>query len=132
MVFGKRFDTTANKVILIYGLIICTLYLVYKCIAIPIIWFINYTNERKKAKLEEDDQEELNDPEQFEYALRVAEDFSDDFYKEINIVFLRDLYIRSKKEYELFRTMVNAISYDTSKLSDSYATFMKKNLKMRI
>lgn len=132
MVFGKRFDTTSNMVILIYGLIICTLYLVYKCIAIPIIWFINYTNERKKAKLEEDDQEELNDPEQFEYALRVAEDFSDDFYKEINIVFLRDLYIRSKKEYELFRTMVNAISYDTSKLSDSYATFMKKNLKMRI
>ena len=28
--------------------------------------------------------------------------------------------------------MVNAISYDTAKLSDSYATFMKKNLKMRI
>jgi hypothetical protein len=47
-----------------------------------------------------------------EYELKVVENFSDDFFKEINIVFLRDLYIRSKKEYEQFRTMINAISYD--------------------
>jgi hypothetical protein len=30
----------------------------------------------------------------------VQENFSDDIYKELHIVFLRDLYIRSKKEYE--------------------------------
>lgn len=30
-----------------------------------------------------------------EYADLVKDDFSDDFYKELNIMFLRDLYIRS-------------------------------------
>ena len=61
-----------------------------------------------------------------------ADDFSDDFYKELNILHLRALYIRSQKEYELFRTMVNAISYDVEKMSDDYAKLFKKNLKMRI
>jgi hypothetical protein len=131
-VYGRRFDTSSNFFILVYALSFCALYCVYRCIVMPIVWFIQANVARKKAKLEEDEEEEVHDPEQLEYALRVAEDFSDDFYKELNIVFLRDLYIRSKKEYELFRTMVNAISYDTAKLSDSYATFMKKNLKMRI
>jgi hypothetical protein len=49
---------------------------------------------------------------------QLSDDFSADFYKELNIHYLRDLYIRSQKEYELFRTMVNAISYDVEKLSD--------------
>ena len=51
----------------------------------------------------------------------IAEDFSDDIVKELNIRFLRTLYIRCHKEYELFRTMVNAISYDQEKLSDADA-----------
>jgi hypothetical protein len=50
----------------------------------------------------------------------------------LNIHFLKDLYIRSQKEYELFRTMVNAISYDTEKLSDEMAKQFKKCLKLRI
>lgn len=50
--------------------------------------------------------------------IQLAEDFSADFYKELNINFLRELYIRSQKEYELFRTMVNAISYDVEKMTD--------------
>ena len=63
---------------------------------------------------------------------QLADDFSNDFYKELNIHFLRDLYIRSQKEYELFRTMVNAISYDVDKLDDEQAKQYKKCLKMRV
>ena len=47
-------------------------------------------------------------------------------------MYLRDLYIRSKKEYEFFRTMINAMSYDEEKLSDEYCKQFKKNLRMRI
>lgn len=39
----------------------------------------------------------------------------------MRIKFLRDMYIRSQKEFELFRTMLNAISYDQDKLSDAEA-----------
>lgn len=42
----------------------------------------------------------------------LADDHSDDIYKELNTRYLRDLYIRSRKEFEQFRTMFNAISYD--------------------
>lgn len=44
--------------------------------------------------------------------------WSDNLYQEYNIKFLKNLYIRSTKEFELFRTMFNAISYDPEKLSD--------------
>lgn len=60
------------------------------------------------------------------------EDSSNDIFKEMNIRGLRSLYIRSHKEFEFFRTMVNALSYDQEKLSDDYAKHFKKKLKMRI
>ena len=60
------------------------------------------------------------------------EDHSDDILKEIKIRFLRDMYIRAQKEFELFRTMLNAISYDQEKLSDQDAKQFKKRLKQRI
>lgn len=66
-----------------------------------------------------------------EYADRIKDDFSDDFYKELNIQFLRDLYIRSNKEYEFFRTMINAMSYDEEKLSDEFIKHFKKSLRRR-
>ena len=50
----------------------------------------------------------------------------------MNIFGLRSLYIRSHKEFEFFRTMVNALSYDQEKLSDDYAKHFKKKLKKRI
>ena len=62
----------------------------------------------------------------------LAADFSDDIIKELNIKFLRTLYIRAQKEFELFRTMVNAISYDQEKLSDDDALQFKHRLKQRI
>jgi hypothetical protein len=46
--------------------------------------------------------------------------------------FLKDSYIRANKEFELFRTILNAISYDQEKLSDEDAKMFKKRLKQRI
>lgn len=61
----------------------------------PICWFVNKSSAAKKAKAEEDmDDLQINGADQ-EYADLVKDDFSDDFYKELNIMFLRDLYIRS-------------------------------------
>ena len=62
----------------------------------------------------------------------MSEDQSDDIYKELRVAYLRDLYIRSRKEFEQFRTMFNAISYDQKLLSDEYAKHFKKKLKNRI
>jgi hypothetical protein len=58
--------------------------------------------------------------------------WSNDLYKEFDIKFLKNLYIRSTKEFELFRTMFNAISYDPAKLSDEEAKYFKKQLKKRL
>ena len=60
------------------------------------------------------------------------EDFSDNIYKEMKIKFLKDLYIRCQKEFELFRTMLNALSYDDEKLSDIEGNKFKRRLKQRI
>ena len=67
-----------------------------------------------------------------EFKKAIQEDHSNDIYKEMNVAGLKSLYIRSHKEYELFRTMVNALSYDQEKLSDDYAKHFKKKLKLRI
>lgn len=62
----------------------------------------------------------------------MADDSSDDILKEMKIHGLKSIYIRSCKEYELFRTMVNALSYDLDKLNDEYARHFKRKLKNRI
>jgi hypothetical protein len=67
-----------------------------------------------------------------QYLKAIANDFSDDIYKELKIHGLKNLYIRAHKDYELFRTMVNAISYDQELLTDEYAKHHKKKLKMRV
>lgn len=132
MIWNARFDTATNNFVLTFAVLICILYYVYKCILSPICWFINKSSAAKKAKAEEDmDELVIEGAFDQEYADKVKDDFSDDFYKELNIMFLRDLYIRSKKEYEFFRTMINAMSYDEEKLSDEYCKFFKKSLKMR-
>ena len=43
---------------------------------------------------------------------------SDDFYKEMNVRYLKAIYVRSKKEFEQFRTLFNAGKYDKEKLPD--------------
>jgi len=130
--FSSRFSTPAYVLILLYAVCLCIGYCIYRCIVMPIVWWYQAEQARIKAKIEDDQEEEVQDPEHAEFAIQVSENFSDDIYKELNIVFLRDLYIRSKKEYEQFRTMINSISYDVHKLSDEYAKNSKKILKMRI
>lgn len=98
----------------------------------PICYFVNKSSAAKKAKMEENTDDLHIDGFDEAYAEQVKDDFSDDFYKELNIMYLRDLYIRSKKEYEFFRTMINAMSYDEEKLSDDYCKYFKKVLRMRI
>ena len=53
-----------------------------------------------------------DDIEADELKMMDAEDFSDNIFKDFKVKFLKDLYIRSQKQFELFRTMLNAISYD--------------------
>ena len=62
----------------------------------------------------------------------IREDSSDDIFKELKIRFLKDLYIRSQKQWEMFRTLVNALSYDQTKLDDEEAKQFKKRLKQRL
>jgi len=57
---------------------------------------------------------------------------SHDIYREFNVEYLRNLYVRSKKEFEMFRTMFNAGSYDQEKMDDDQAKYFKKKLKNRV
>jgi len=62
----------------------------------------------------------------------VENDSSDDIYREMSIECLKDHYVRANKEFERFRTMVNALSYDEEKLNEDQAKFLKRALKGRI
>ena len=53
------------------------------------------------------------------------DDHSDDIYKELRIYWLKNLYVRANKDWEVFRTMLNSISYDQTKLSDDGALIFK-------
>ena len=81
---------------------------------------------------DEEEEERGGDEEADEFRQQVQEDKSDDFYRELNIKSLRNHYVRANKEYEQFRTMINALSYDESMLSEEQAKFLKKQLKTRI
>lgn len=120
--FKRRFDILSAKSVLYFFIIIMICYCIYKCILVPIIYICEVKADRKKAKQEEDAEDQIapegDDDEAAILKSQIADDFSSDFYKELSIKFLRDLYIRSQKEYELFRTMVNAISYDVEKMTD--------------
>jgi len=67
---------------------------------------------RKKKKISLDTEVDPKDPDALELKAMNSEDHSDDILKELRIRFLRDMYIRSQKEFELFRTMHNGITYD--------------------
>ena len=83
--------------------------------------------------MEEDEEVRGGDAEADKYRKTgPKEDESDDFFRELSIRSLRYHYVRANKEYEQFRTMINAQSYDESLLSESQATFYKKSLKTRV
>lgn len=59
-------------------------------------------------------------------------DHSDDIYKELSIKWLKNLYVRANKDWEIFRTMLNSLSYDQEKLTDDGALFFKQKLRTRL
>ena len=127
--FRRRFDITPSQMVLLFVFSLCIVYFLYKLIAC--CWWFCCTRpaEAKKAAQLADENNFEGDE---ELQRSAAADVSHDIYKEYNIRGLRNLYIRSIKEFEQFRTMFNAISYDQEKLSDDYAKEFKKRLKQRI
>ena len=126
----KRFfmeDSSLAVIISVFGLI--GLYVFYRCFIMPIIDYCKRRAARRAAKHMKQDDHFAHD---HEMAAAAAMDNSDDIYREFNVRALRNLYIRAQKEFELFRTMFNAISYDQEKLTDDYAKEFKKRLKQRI
>jgi hypothetical protein len=109
-------------------LIVGFFFFCYKALIMPILFWLDLQKEKAKAQQEEEEDAGGD----AEYQAAIAEDFSADILKELKISFLKTLYIRAQKEFELFRTMVNAISYDQEKLSDDEAKHFKKRLKQRI
>jgi Kef-type K+ transport system membrane component KefB len=54
MLWARRFDTTTNNFVLTFAILICVFYYIYKCIVMPICWYVNKSSAAKKAKAEED------------------------------------------------------------------------------
>ena len=113
--FARRWSTPASSAVLIFFLVMLALYLLYYCVVVPIV---KCCKGRRRAPTDED--------------MANREDHSDDIYREMCIKSLKSHYVRAHKEWEIFRTMINAVSYDRSKLSDEDAHRFKKQLKMRI
>jgi len=70
--------------------------MVYKCIYVPVKGLIL----RKKDRYSDYD------------SMTGNEDHSDNIYDELRVMWLRNLYIRAHRDFELFRTLINALSYD--------------------
>jgi len=131
--FARRFSNLSNKAVLLFFIGISVFYVFWKIIIVSICNIFQLNQERKRARKMEEDEElygKSSDAKEFQQA--IAEDHSNDILREMNVKALRDLYFRSQKEYEMFRTMVNVLSYDQEKLSDEYAIFFKKKLKERV
>lgn len=119
---ARRFDYWAPRVVLIAAVACCVCWCCYQityCIC-------GCISRRKQAGM---DEAWAGDAEMQAAAEREQ---SRDIYMEYNVRSLRNLYIRAVKEFEQFRTMFNAISYDQDKLSDEEAKRFKKQLKQRV
>jgi hypothetical protein len=127
--FARRYDDLHSLSVVYVFLGVTVLYIFYSTCIRPCCNLCKKCGERKRALNFQDKKIESSGKDKDAIAELIAEDFSDDIVKELNIRFLRTLYIRCHKEYELFRTMVNAISYDQEKLSDADANIFKKRLK---
>jgi hypothetical protein len=98
-----------------------------------IVKCIIYLFSGKKKKKEFEEEEDVGGDEEAQAFMSLArEDQSDDFYRELGIGSLKDHYLRANKEYEQFRTMANALSYDDELLTEEQCKFLKRTLKERI
>lgn len=131
--FRKRYSSLSNLSVAAVLVAVIILYLIWRFMISPIIACCRKREKMQKAlRMEEEELKGTNAEDTAMFKQAAAEDHSDDILKELSIRYLRTLYIRCHKEFELFRTMVNAISYDQEKLSDDDAKLFKKRLKQRI
>jgi hypothetical protein len=92
------------------------LFFIYRCIIVPVMMCV--ASRQHKTTGYDDETDRL--------------DHSDDIYKELSIKWLRNLYVRANKDWEIFRTMLNSLSYDQEKLTDDAALFFKQKLRTRL
>ena len=110
--------------------IIC--YLFWRTIIFTTISMLHRRKKRSKRQSQEAEEAENADVEAQKFKSSGLDDHSDDFFKELSIASLKNHYVRANKEYEMFRTMLNALSYDEALLSEDQAKFFKRRLKARI
>lgn len=110
--FERRYDDLHSQSVLYLFVGCIAVYMLYVTCIRPCCNLCKKCGERKRALNLQDKEIKSSGRDKDAVAALIAEDFSDDIVKELNIRYLRTLYIRCHKEYELFRTMVNAISYD--------------------
>lgn len=105
-----------NFSVWIYVCLMLVVFFIYRCLIVPIMICVSY--RKNKSLGYDDDTDRL--------------DHSDDVYKELSIKWLKNLYVRANKDWEIFRTMLNSLSYDQEKLTDDAALFFKQKLKTRL
>ena len=94
--FGRRFNTAPTLSVLIYFCALLFVYCIYFFVIMPI------SRCKRAARRKPPTEEEL----------RARPDHSDDIWREMRLRPLKSHYIRAHKEFQVFRTMLNAISYD--------------------
>jgi len=110
-------------------IVFVAIYLFWRVIVKGILWVLGIKKKRRDI---DDDEDVGGDEEANLFMQQNQDDHSDDFYRELSIGRLRDHYLRANKEYEQFRTMANALSYDDDMLTEDQCKFLKKTLKERI
>jgi len=50
MLLARRFNTATNNFVLTFSILVCVFYYIYKCIVMPICWYVNKSSAAKKAK----------------------------------------------------------------------------------
>jgi len=127
--FSRRFDNNQTMFVAVTLIVFAGFYLFWRT-----IWKgIKFVLDIKKKKKDFEEEEDAGGDEEAQQFMALAkEDQSDDFYRELNMGSLKDHYVRVSKEYEQFRTMANALSYDDELLSEEQCKFLKKSLKERI
>jgi hypothetical protein len=128
--FKRRFDNTQTIFVLVTMIVFVAIYLFWRTIVKSILWLLDIKKGRKD--IDKDDDDGGGDEEAQLFKQMVTADSSDEIYREMSIECLKDHYVRANKEFEQFRTMINALSYDEEKLSEEQAKFLKKSLKGRI
>jgi hypothetical protein len=110
--FERRFDNASNQLVLYVVVIILVVFVLWKYIILTIYQIFQVRRARRNRKEGNYEASAAGAKDKEEFQRQMAEDYSDDIFKEFKVQGLKDLYIRALKEQEQFRTMLNALSYD--------------------